>query len=218
MFSANPRKSAFIGCDRTDFACYWVLQKLFPVSGHLLHVWEMLWFLQVYVESLYRNPWSKVVMEKLTVSKIVMKLPYPNFYFFGGRRGIGNECTWSCSQSTPLVPSPSQKTLTHALSYYLFKPNITVILQLMPGCSNCCQFFRFTQQDLLRISLLPFTCHVPLSSQLNSFDDLNRISSLSNILEDPANSSSLGSIILRQHLTRKYQMFAKAGEHPEFSH
>jgi hypothetical protein len=88
----------------------------------------------------------------------------------------------------------------------------------MPGSSNCSHFFRFSHQDLLRISLLPLTCHIPLTSQPNSFDDPNRISSLRNVLQPPANSSSLGSTSLRQNLTRKYQILPNQVRNQNFSH
>ena len=126
-------------------------------------------------EPLYRNPWSRVVMEKLTVSQIVMKFPYPKR--LGGWGGVGWKRRYMILfKRTHHLCLVRDINLNHALLYFFFKPNMAVILELMPAYSNCSHFFRVSLQNLLRMSLLSLMLHTPLSSQPNSSDDPNSIS------------------------------------------
>lgn len=88
--------------------------------------------------------------------------PLPQPFFWGG--GNGNEGTWSCSKEHVTCAWPETDKSSPCPPILFFKPNISVILQLMLGSSNCSHFFRFSHQNLLRISLLPLMFHIPVSS------------------------------------------------------
>ena len=118
-----------------------------------------------YVFTYLLNPWSRVLLEKLTVSQLVKIFPA----CYGIRRFItAFTSAATCPYSEPDQFSPC--TLSHFLKMYL-----NIILPSTPGSSKWSLSHRFPNQNSVYTSPLPHTLYMPRLSHSSRFDHLNNI-------------------------------------------
>ena len=114
-------------------------------------------FRESYYAILYYIPWSRVRLEKLTGTQIVMKF----LAFYGTRRFM-----------TALSRAGSVQSM--APSHFL-KIHFNIIVVSTPGSSKWSLSLRFPHQNHVFTSPLPHTCYMPRSSHSFPFDHPNNI-------------------------------------------
>jgi len=102
------------------------------------------------VESNYLTPWSRVLLEKLTVTQLVKKFPA----LYGNRRFI------TMSKSPPMVPILIQMNSFHNLPHYILKIHPKMIFSSRLSSSESSLPFKYPNQNFLvfLISRVCATC------------------------------------------------------------
>jgi hypothetical protein len=158
----------------------------FPVSPNL----EMLVLFITYL----LTPWSKVLLEKLTVLKLVNKFPA----FYGTRRFI---TAFTSAATCPYPESPQSKQYPTS---NLLKIHLNIILPFTLGSPKWNPSLRFSYQNPVYASLLPHTRYMPRPSHSSRLyhptilgeEYRSLSSSLCNFLYSPVTKSLLCPNIL----------------------
>ena len=98
------------------------------------------------------TPWSRILLEKLTSSQLVKK-----FSAFYGTPGVH----YRLYKSPPPVPILSQIVPVHALTSYIVKIHLDIILPSTTGSSKWSLSVRFPRQHPVYTSVLSHTRYMP---------------------------------------------------------
>ena len=116
----------------------------------MLHLFT---YLLTYLLTYLISPWSRVLLEQLTVLQLVKKFPA----FYGTRRFI----TAFTSARQP-VPILSQFNSVHIPTSHFLKIQLNIILPSAPGSPQWSLSLRFTHQTpCTRFSPTPYEPHAP---------------------------------------------------------
>jgi hypothetical protein len=112
------------------------------------------------------TPWSRVLVVKLTGLQIVKKFPA----FYGTRRFITE---FTSAPPTFLYPEPAQSRPYPTSNFLKIRRNI--ILPSAPGSPRWSPSLRFSHQNPVHVSLLPYTRYVPCPSHYSRLYYLHNI-------------------------------------------
>ena len=111
--------------------------------------------LLTYLLTYLRIPWSKVLLEKLTVSKLVQKFPA----FYGT-----SKVHYRIYKCPPPVPTSSQLHPVHVPTSHFLKIHLNIILPSTPGPYKSPFSRRFPHRNPVYASPLPHTSYMPRPS------------------------------------------------------
>jgi hypothetical protein len=111
------------------------------------------------------TPWSRGLLEKLTVLQLVKKFPA----FYGTQRFI-TVFTRASHLSLSWASSIQSRPPSHCLNIHF-----DIILQSAPGSHKWSPSLRSTHQKLVCTSIFPLTCYMPRPPHPSRFDYPNNI-------------------------------------------